>query len=46
VHPEQLEMAQQAGALAALTKPVDPAELQQHVDSALRRSMGWEGVSD
>jgi CheY-like chemotaxis protein len=46
VAPEQLELAQQAGALGSLTKPVDPTQLQQMLDGALRRSMGWEGVSD
>jgi CheY-like chemotaxis protein len=44
VSPEQLPLAEEHGALRTMEKPVDPVELQQHIDSVLRRSMGWDDV--
>ncbi len=44
VDPENLPLAEDLGAVGALTKPVNPQELLDMLASALRLSRGWEGV--
>lgn len=36
----------EAGALHTLTKPIDQKDLLAAIASLLRRSTGWQGVSD
>lgn len=44
--PEHLPMAEEAGAMAALQKPVDKQALLDAVGTLQRRTTGWEGVMD
>ena len=44
--PEQLPVANEAGALHTLTKPINQKDLLAAIASLLRRSTGWQGVLD
>ncbi len=44
--PEQLELAQEAGAMRTLAKPFSADKLMEAVAALLRRSTGWQGVGD
>jgi DNA-binding response OmpR family regulator len=42
--PENLDLAEDFGAVRTLTKPIEPAELKLAVQSVLRISRGWDGI--
>lgn len=42
--PENLPLAQEYGARATLTKPIDNEDMIKKIDQLLRRSVGWEDV--
>ena len=44
--PEQLSLAEEAGALRTLAKPFANEDLVTAVASVLRRATGWQGVTD
>ncbi len=44
VSPEQLEKAEEYGALRTMVKPIESSQLLEVVDSTLRRSVGWDDV--
>jgi DNA-binding response OmpR family regulator len=44
IDPENLDLAEDLGAVRTLTKPVEPAQLKVAVQSVLRISRGWDGV--
>ena len=46
ISPEQLDMAQEYGAMRTMVKPIEPEQLLEAVDGMLRRSVGWDGVTD
>ncbi len=44
VSPEQLDKAEEYGALRTMVKPVESSQLLEVIDSTLRRSVGWDDV--
>jgi DNA-binding response OmpR family regulator len=46
VSPEQLTLAEEAGAMRTLVKPIHADELMQAVAGVLRRRTGWQGARD
>ncbi len=44
VSPEQLDKAEEYGALRTMVKPIESSQLLEVVDSTLRRSVGWDDV--
>jgi CheY-like chemotaxis protein len=44
VDPENLPLAKELGAVATMTKPVNPKELLRLVEQAMHTSRGWEDV--
>ncbi len=44
VSPEQLDKAEEYGALRTMVKPIETSQLLEVVDSTLRRSVGWDDV--
>ena len=46
ISPEQLDVAQKYGAMRTMVKPIEPEQLLEAVDGMLRRSIGWDGVTD
>ena len=44
VDPENLPLAEQLGAVASMTKPVNPEKLLEEIEAALQTSRGWEDV--
>ncbi|UCG85097.1 MAG: response regulator [Gemmatimonadota bacterium] len=46
VDPENLPLAQELGAVATMTKPVNPQELLELIEKAMQTSRGWEDVME
>ena len=44
VDPESLPLAEELGAVATMTKPVNPDMLLELIDKAMHTSRGWEDV--
>jgi DNA-binding response OmpR family regulator len=44
ISPENLDMAEDLGAIRTITKPIEPRQLQMLVRSVLRISRGWDGL--
>ena len=46
VSPEQLTLAEEAGAMRTLVKPIHADELMQALAGVMRRRTGWQGARD
>jgi len=44
--PEDLDLAQDFGAMQSMVKPIEPKDLVTMVNSVLRVSSGWDAVKD